>query len=199
MSRLLIVANRLPITLSRVEGELRVERSPGGLATGLAGPHAQSDALWIGWPGEVNDLDDAEQKDLARRLDELRAGDIATALLDAYQRYGTFQCRWVDWRRLDEALVAQATTVIPGDHLLAIWERMLFDPGENRRGFPDLLALGNDPGDYQFIEVKGPGDALQESQKRWLRFFDRQGIPAAVAWVTWQESGAAGAGRDPDD
>ncbi len=73
MSRLLIVANRLPITLSRVEGELRVERSPGGLATGLAGPHAQSDALWIGWPGEVNDLDDAEQKDLARRLDELRA------------------------------------------------------------------------------------------------------------------------------
>ena len=73
MSRLLIVANRLPITLSRVEGELRVERSPGGLATGLAGPHAQSDALWIGWPGEVNDLDESEQKDLARRLDELRA------------------------------------------------------------------------------------------------------------------------------
>ena len=73
MSRLLIVANRLPITLARVDGELRVERSPGGLATGLAGPHARSDALWIGWPGEVNDLDDAEQKDLARRLDELRA------------------------------------------------------------------------------------------------------------------------------
>jgi hypothetical protein len=62
---------------------------------------------------------------------------------------------------------------------------MLFDPGENRRGFPDLIALGERAGDYCLIEVKGPGDALQGSQKRWLRFFDRQGIPAQVARVVW--------------
>ena len=62
---------------------------------------------------------------------------------------------------------------------------MLFDPGENRRGFPDLIALGEEPGDYCLIEVKGPGDALQDSQKRWLRFFAQQGIPAQVAWVDW--------------
>jgi hypothetical protein len=66
---------------------------------------------------------------------------------------------------------------------------MLFDPGENRRGFPDLVALGDTPGDYCLIEVKGPGDALQDSQKRWLRFFEKEGIPAAVAWVSWEEAG----------
>ncbi len=73
MSRLLIVANRLPIAVSRVEGKIHVERSPGGLATGLSGPHSKSDALWIGWPGDVQDLTDDEHAALERRLDELRA------------------------------------------------------------------------------------------------------------------------------
>ena len=80
-----------------------------------------------------------------------------------------------------------AARVIPSSHLLAIWRRMLFDPGENRRGFPDVLALGENPGEYQLIEVKGPGDALQDSQRRWLRFFQREAIPAAVAWVQWAD------------
>jgi hypothetical protein len=128
------------------------------------------------------------QHAIEARLQALRAADIARELQDAYRRYAPFQCRWVDWRQLDEALLAAATTIIPGAHLLAIWERMLFDPGENRRGFPDLVALGKVPGDYCLVEVKGPGDALQESQKRWLRFFERQGIPAAVAWVSWGDS-----------
>ncbi|MCP5203652.1 MAG: VRR-NUC domain-containing protein [Pseudomonadales bacterium] len=123
---------------------------------------------------------------LERRLEELRGADISALLRRAYQRYAGFQCRWVDWRRVDEALLAAAVDVIPGEHLLAIWERMLFDPRENRRGFPDLVALGEARGDYCLVEVKGPGDALQESQKRWLRFFVATGIPAAVAWVAWE-------------
>lgn len=126
---------------------------------------------------------------IAARLAALRGADIGRELRDAYQRYASFQCRWVDWRRLDQALLLAATQIIPAAHLLAVWERMLFDPGENRRGFPDLLALGDTPGDYCLIEVKGPGDALQDSQKRWLRFFEKEGIPAAVAWVSWEEAG----------
>ena len=123
---------------------------------------------------------------IAARLNELRAGDPGEMLLQAHRSYAGFQCRWVDWRRIDEALLAVVTRAIPGAHLLAIWERMLFDPEENRRGFPDLVALGEVPGDYCLIEVKGPGDALQESQKRWLRFFAAQAIPSAVAWVSWE-------------
>jgi hypothetical protein len=84
-------------------------------------------------------------------------------------------------------MVEAVANVVPGAHLIAIWERMLFDPRENRRGFPDLIALGSAPGEYSLIEVKGPGDALQESQKRWLRFFARQNIPSAVAWVSWAD------------
>jgi hypothetical protein len=123
---------------------------------------------------------------LARRFEQLRAGDPGAAVRAACRQYAEFQCRWVDWRRVDPDLVEQASRIIPGEHLLAIWERILFDPRENRRGFPDLVALGETTGCYRLIEVKGPGDTLQDSQKRWLRFFDRQGIPAEVAWVAWE-------------
>ena len=125
---------------------------------------------------------------IAARMQELREGDLQALLVDAYQRYQLFQCRWVDWRRINCELVATAAWCIPRAHLLAIFERLLFDPRENRCGFPDLIAFGNTPGEYRLIEVKGPGDALQDSQKRWLRYFAEQGIPAAVARVSWQDA-----------
>ncbi len=127
--------------------------------------------------------------ELEARLEVLRTVDLRQELLAAWQRYHTYQCRWMNWHLVSEDLVSQALAVIPGDHLQAIWQRMLFDPGENRRGFPDLLALGRAPGEYQMIEVKAPGDTLQNSQKRWLRFFLERGIGAGVLRVEWQDDG----------
>jgi len=127
------------------------------------------------------------QSRVALRLQQLADADLSAELVGAYHRYRGHQCRWLHWRALDEDLVLAAGRIIPADHLLQIWQRMLFDPGENRRGFPDLIALGDQPGDYQMIEVKGPGDALQESQKRWLRFFAANDIPACVAQVSWSD------------
>ena len=49
--RLLIVSNRLPMTMRVQGGTVRVERSSGGLATGLRGVHEESGGIWIGWPG----------------------------------------------------------------------------------------------------------------------------------------------------
>jgi hypothetical protein len=122
---------------------------------------------------------------IAARLAHLRENNLATALREAYQRYQHYECRWTHWRYISAELVAASARCIPNDHLLAIWERILFDPAENRRGFPDLIALGADVGEYCMIEVKGPGDALQDNQKRWLRYFQQCGIPAQVAWVQW--------------
>ena len=124
---------------------------------------------------------------LAARMEELREADLRREMLRAHRRYRDFQCRWVNWRRVDAALVDATTSVVPATDLLAIWDRMLFDPGENRRGFPDLIALGDTRGSYRLIEVKAPGDALQESQKRWLRFFGEHDIPAGVARVVWRD------------
>ncbi|EYF06907.1 bifunctional alpha,alpha-trehalose-phosphate synthase (UDP-forming)/trehalose-phosphatase [Chondromyces apiculatus] len=71
-SRLLIVSNRLPVTVSSDGGEFTVSPSAGGLATGLKGPHEQSGGLWIGWPGDVGNLDDAQRASLDEKLAELR-------------------------------------------------------------------------------------------------------------------------------
>jgi len=86
MSRLLIVSNRLPITVTRVEGEIRVEPSAGGLATGLRGPHERSGGLWIGWPGEP-DGEPAERAALERWLADLRTVPVWLASDDVRRFY----------------------------------------------------------------------------------------------------------------
>lgn len=123
-----------------------------------------------------------------QRLAALRRSNLAETLPRAHRRYYPYFCHWTDWRYIDAGLVETACRIIPRSHLLAVFERLLFDPRENRSGFPDLVALGREPGDYCLIEVKGPGDALQDGQKRWLRYFARQEIPARVAWVQWSDA-----------
>lgn len=49
--RLIIIANRLPVKLSRSSGRFVFKRSEGGLATGLASMHGGFDIHWLGWPG----------------------------------------------------------------------------------------------------------------------------------------------------
>lgn len=51
MRRILIVANRLPITIEEKKGVRRFQPSVGGLATGLRPLYESSDCVWVGWPG----------------------------------------------------------------------------------------------------------------------------------------------------
>src|SRR3989442_4022352 len=74
MPRLIIVSNRLPLSVIREGGEVRLEQSTGGLATGLAGPHEQLGGLWVGWPGSTEALSEDERTRIARQLTEQRAG-----------------------------------------------------------------------------------------------------------------------------
>ena len=121
-----------------------------------------------------------------RRLAELETGALAGELLAAHARYRGINNRWVGWRGLSRELLAAALQRIPSAHWLACWRRLLFDPEANRAGCPDLIALDESRG-YCLIEVKGPGDQLQLNQRRWLRFFQRVGIPAKVARVGWAD------------
>ena len=49
--RLLIVSNRLPVTMRVEDGRLALAPSSGGLATGLGGVHDAGSGCWIGWAG----------------------------------------------------------------------------------------------------------------------------------------------------
>jgi trehalose 6-phosphate synthase/phosphatase len=72
MPRVLIVANRLPITVKPTESGVEVQKSSGGLATGLLRPHEQSGGLWIGWSGATEQLTDEQQSELDRQLAAMR-------------------------------------------------------------------------------------------------------------------------------
>ncbi|NQX89199.1 MAG: VRR-NUC domain-containing protein [Halioglobus sp.] len=123
-----------------------------------------------------------------KRLAALRQCNLGKTLTNAYARYHPYRCHWTHWRQVNATLVENACRVIPRSHLLAVFERLLFDPREHRRGFPDLIALGEKSGEYCLVEVKGPGDALQYGQRRWLRYFADKGIPSMVAWVQWADA-----------
>ena len=51
--RILIVSNRLPVTIRYREGIPEVMPSSGGLVSGLLLLHDEYETLWIGWPGFV--------------------------------------------------------------------------------------------------------------------------------------------------
>ncbi len=51
--RLMIVANRLPITVQKSPGGAEFLPSSGGLATGLGSLNGTHNRVWVGWPGVV--------------------------------------------------------------------------------------------------------------------------------------------------
>ncbi len=67
--RVIIVSNRLPVSVSRRNGSLKITPSVGGLATGLSSFHRDSNGLWIGWPGLVTGNKEEKQamEDILRK------------------------------------------------------------------------------------------------------------------------------------
>jgi hypothetical protein len=55
---------------------------------------------------------------------------------------------------------------------------------------PDLVRFWPRERRYELIEVKGPGDKLQDNQTRWLRYCIAHGMPVRVLDVRWAESGS---------
>lgn len=69
MPNVVIVSNRLPISIKKVDGELAFSQSIGGLATGLSSYAARRNSKWIGWPGIVSeDLTKEEKQFIIKRL-----------------------------------------------------------------------------------------------------------------------------------
>jgi hypothetical protein len=58
MGRMILVSNRLPVTLRHARGSSpELIRSSGGLVAGLDPLHQRTDSLWVGYPGEDPDTE----------------------------------------------------------------------------------------------------------------------------------------------
>lgn len=90
MSRVLIVANRLPITVRTTESGVEVQKSTGGLATGLLRPHEESGGLWIGWSGATEELTAEQHSELDKQLAAMRLVAVPLAATQVARYYEGF-------------------------------------------------------------------------------------------------------------
>ncbi|VAW27820.1 Alpha,alpha-trehalose-phosphate synthase [UDP-forming] / Trehalose-6-phosphate phosphatase, partial [hydrothermal vent metagenome] len=70
MARLIIISNRLPVSITERNGELIMNPSAGGLATGLNSLKSDREVHWIGWPG-INTSKKEKQLAITEKLKTL--------------------------------------------------------------------------------------------------------------------------------
>lgn len=124
-------------------------------------------------------------------LGTLASDNYKTRIRDTWQEKQGIASPFVIWPILSEELLEMALTCIPAQHLERMFRRLLGNLREHRSGFPDLIRFRPDHNDpnrrYEMIEVKGPGDRLQDHQTRWLEFCVDHGIPVSVCYVRWTD------------
>lgn len=120
-------------------------------------------------------------------LSQLDSDQYKQTIVDHFHAKQNIQSPFVFWNSLDESLLQLALDCLPAAHLKKWFERMLLDISSNRSGFPDLIQFWPQEKRYRMIEVKGPGDRLQDNQKRWLDYCVAHQMPVAVCYVQWHE------------
>lgn len=142
-------------------------------------------------PFQAAPLDLYQENFIANRpgINALRAllgtGQYQAHILHHWETKSGIANHFVNWSFLSKELLELALQCIPATHLAVIFERLLFDIKNNRSGFPDLIQFFPEQKTYRMIEVKGPGDRIQDNQARWLDYFCRHNIPAEVCYVRW--------------
>lgn len=69
MSKLILIANRLPVTIEKKENSLIFNPSVGGLATGMSGLTKIMDCVWLGFSGQPFDvLETADREIISEKL-----------------------------------------------------------------------------------------------------------------------------------
>lgn len=92
--RIVIVANRLPVTIRRSEHGLEAVRSVGGLATGLSSLSGKFDTLWVGWPGAVTRDDRKAVEEKCRTEFGCHPIFFSNQLLERYYEGFSNRCIW---------------------------------------------------------------------------------------------------------
>ncbi|WP_460928331.1 VRR-NUC domain-containing protein [Pseudomonas sp. MC6] len=123
-------------------------------------------------------------------LSELDDGRYAATIRQRFVEKWGIQSPFVFWGAMNEQLLEQALACLPAEHLKHWFNRLLLDIKANRAGMPDLIQFWPQHKTYRMIEVKGPGDRLQDNQLRWLEFCHQHQMPVAVCYVQWAEQSA---------
>jgi trehalose 6-phosphate synthase/phosphatase len=139
MARTLIVSNRLPVTVAFDQGVPRVERSSGGMATGLQSIHGTGESVWIGWPGFAGEAPATAQRALEARFEALHVVPV-TLSAEEVERYYEGYCNGVLWPLFHG---------FPGQLPLEVPDFPLYQAVNER--FADVVAAVYRPGDVVWV------------------------------------------------
>jgi len=143
-------------------------------------------------PADLQSADFFHRREQAFRLclDELDNAVYRNTIVTTFDtKYGV-QSPFVMWEALSPELIAMALDCIPAAHLKKWFERILADIKANCTGFPDLIQFWPAERRYNMIEVKGPGDRLQDNQLRWIEYCTTHQMPVSVCYLKWAEQPA---------
>ncbi|NOJ02390.1 VRR-NUC domain-containing protein [Vibrio splendidus] len=88
---------------------------------------------------------------------------------------------FVHWNYFPRSLVEHSMVAIPNALIVDLFKVILSDLKLFRTGMPDLITFKDK--EFHWVEVKGPGDKLQDNQWRWIKEFERLSVPFSVCYV----------------
>ncbi|MTV36924.1 VRR-NUC domain-containing protein [Duganella radicis] len=118
-------------------------------------------------------------------LAQLNSEQYRATIRANYAAKHGIQSPFMYWEAIDKELLDLALDCIPPLHLRRAFERILLDIKANRSGFPDLIQFWPAERRYNMIEVKGPGDRLQDNQLRWIEYCAQHQMPISVCYLQW--------------
>ncbi len=160
MERLILVSNRLPVSVERdEEGTFSFTSSVGGLATGLSSFHASHESRWVGWADlDLEGLSEGDVTEIRRMLDAehgctpvfLDADDAAGfyegfcnstiwPLFHHFTQFAEFdRGTWECYERVNRVFCDAVLEVVrPGDTLWIQDYQLMLLPGMIRERLPD--------------------------------------------------------------
>lgn len=158
MKRVIIISNRLPVTISTEKSRVSVIPSVGGLATGLKSVHEKHGSLWVGWPGIESDtlnpemtlkidaeLEKAGCLPVHLNGDELEnfyngfSNKTIWPLFHYFAQYSDSNPEyWESYRQVNRLFAdAVAKVVTKGDYIWVHDYHLLLLPGMLKEMFPD--------------------------------------------------------------
>lgn len=158
MKRLLIVSNRLPVSVVKRGGHLHYQSSAGGLATALSSMTQYKQKYWIGWNGLQQQAKGEEKDEIRRNFLALRCipvfmsrddvenyyygfcNKVIWPLFHYFPQYATFKMKfWDAYIRLNESFCNEIIQTIHDDDILWIHDyHLMLLPDMIRKKRPDI-------------------------------------------------------------
>ncbi len=161
MSRLLIVSNRIPVSVTKKNGELHFDPSAGGVATGLGSFYRSHRSLWIGWPGITREkVREREKEEIREQLHGKDCKPVFISKRDAENYYYGFcnktvwplfhhfplytsysKAFWESYRRVNQSFRdAVLDTAQPEDTIWVHDYQLMLLPGLIREQWPEATV-----------------------------------------------------------